>query len=472
MRKHAGKRMAHWIRREDLSDGIAYLKIADAMTSAIRLGTLAIGTRLPTQRELAAELAVNVGTVSRAYTSLQNQGLIEARPRLGTFVRARAAHSQRTGDQRSASTLVNLGTNTRIPSAFASAFGPTLADLGAHEDVIHKIEGYKPVGGLLEHRAAVARWLSASGGAFEPEQVLITDSASTAALVVLMALAQPGDLVLTESLTFPGLKLATSELGLRLVGVDMDAEGMNPEALERACMKEKPRLIVCTPTLQNPTCSIMGEQRRRDIADIARRHGVVVVEDAVYHMMVPSAQRPGYLAAYLPDLTIMISSVSKTIAQVFRIGLIVASESLARRLLGPLQAVAFTGPNLMAEILARWIDDGTADRVIDAHRAEIALRHAAARPLLGEFEFVTHEFSSHSWLTVPRSVSASEFFSNALHAGIGLRLADEFAVDTDLRGDGVRITLGAARSVEELTRALGVLRQLLDGVAIRHRLLA
>jgi len=456
--------MLDWIDRKDLGDGIAYMKIADAMSDAIRSGRLPTGTRLPTQRELAAQLRLNVGTVSRAYNDIKEKGLIESRPRLGTYVRSVAQDGGEDGARaEGARELINLGTNTRIPAAFADAFGATLSELGQRPDSLRRIEGYKPVGGMAEHRAAAAQWLSDATGGFDPEQVLITDSATTAIMAVLLAACQGGDVVLTESLTFPGLKLAARVLGLRLEGVEHDGEGMVPEALDRACTAHGARVVVVTPTLQNPTCAIMGEARRRAIADVAARHGVLVVEDGVYRDMVPDGMRVPRIATFLPDLTIAVSSLSKTVAQVLRIGFIAAPRSFVPKLLGPLQAIAFTGPTLMAEVFSRWVGDGTLRRVIDVHRREIAEREAVARLLMDGHGFVSHPFSSHSWLELPDARPASDFFAGAMRAGVALRLADEFAVAPPAGGGkGVRITLGAARTLDELRAALGVLRGLLD----------
>ena len=85
-----------------------------------------------------------------------------------------------------------------------------------------------------------------------------------------MSLTSPGDVVLTETLTFPGVKAAAEKLRLRLVGVRMDQEGILPEALKAACKEHKPKAVYLIPTLHNPTTATLGTERRKIIADIIR----------------------------------------------------------------------------------------------------------------------------------------------------------------------------------------------------------
>lgn len=465
--------MANWIKREQLSGNIAYLQIIEIFEAAVHDGTLSPGKRLPTHRELAADLKINVGTVSRAYRGLQERDLIESRPRLGTFVKRRVEPATRTYDnENDAPAFVDLGTNTRITPAFAAAFGPTLVEIGQSSEAVHRIEGYKPIAGLAEHRGAIADWLSDSPGAFSADQILITDSTSTSILATLMTLCTPGDVVLSESMTFPMLKPIAAGISVSLHGVTCDGEGMVPEALEAACERYTPRAIVITPTLHNPTCAIMGLERRKAVVGIAERYGVTLVEDDIYHFMVPPDQRLPRLASLLPDRTILVSSLSKTIAQGLRIGHIAAPPEWAGPIARSLQGIAFNGPTLMAEIFTRWIEDGTATRVVDAHRAEVSERHAHAAPLLAELGCVSHAFSAHSWLALPPTISASEIFAYAMRAGVGTRLGEEFAVEPTPSSNGLRITIGAAETGEALVHALSTLRDIVLSGTSHGRLMA
>jgi len=126
---------------------------------------------------------------------------------------------------------------------------------------------------------------------------------------VLGAVTNPGDTVCAEALAYPGFRAAASQLGLAVLGLEMDAEGIVPAALARACRDVGPRALCCTPTFQNPTTATMSEARRREIVAIARRHRLRIVEDDAYGK-VPE-QSPPALAVLAPDLTWHIAGLAK-----------------------------------------------------------------------------------------------------------------------------------------------------------------
>ncbi|MFP2906992.1 aminotransferase class I/II-fold pyridoxal phosphate-dependent enzyme, partial [Pyxidicoccus sp. 3LFB2] len=156
---------------------------------------------------------------------------------------------------------------------------------------------YQPHSGLLAHREAGAEWLSRFGLEVEPRQVIVCSGGQHAMEVALTALTRPGDTVLCESLTYPGLKVLASRLHLRLQGVAMDEQGLKPDALEAAC-RGGAKVLFCLPNLQNPTGAVMPEERRRRIATVVRKHGLAVVEDDAYGLLLD--RRPAPLCTLVP----------------------------------------------------------------------------------------------------------------------------------------------------------------------------
>src|SRR5262249_33988488 len=172
--------------------------------------------------------------------------------------------------------------------------------------------GYQPATGLKRHRAAGAAWVAQSGLAVDTKQVLICTGALHAMTVVFSTLTNPGDSVFTESLTYPGMKNLAHLLHLRLKGLPTDDQGIIPEAFEKACRVETARILYTIPTIQNPLGTVMPEVRRREIADIAVRHGVAIVEDDVHSFMLPSQPPP--LSSFAPENSYYVLSTSKSIA--------------------------------------------------------------------------------------------------------------------------------------------------------------
>ena len=239
---------------------------------------------------------------------------------------------------------------------------------------------YPPHGGLPAHRAAGAEWLSRHQLSVGPENVLVTSGAQNGMAISISTVARPGDLILTERLTYFGMKALTSTLGLRLEGVAMDEDGLLPDAFEFRLPPVRPRALYTVPTLHNPTTAVMPLERRQRIIEIARQYDVTIIEDDVFGFLMPDAPPP--IQTLAPDITLHISSMSKSIAPGLRIGYLVAPSRLMPRLEGTMRALNYAVPPLMSELASRWIEDGSADRFADAQRREcrITPRHGAGHP--------------------------------------------------------------------------------------------
>lgn len=95
--------------------------------------------------------------------------------------------------------------------------------------------------------------------------------------------------MLTEALTFPGIKAAAAKLRVHLVSVAMDGEGLDPDALKAACKRHRPKAVYLIPTLHNPTTITLDPERRKAVANIIRHTGTILIEDDAYGLLEPSA---------------------------------------------------------------------------------------------------------------------------------------------------------------------------------------
>lgn len=453
-------------------NGLAYMKLAEAVIEDIETGRLSPGERLPTHRELSELLGLSLGTITRALAKVSQQGMIEARPRRGTFVTGRVRRSSQDLPATGARyrRFVDLGTNTHVPQLFTQRLSEALSELAKDDETLHELDHYLPTGGLLRHRQAGGEWLAQDGFEVAPDQVLICDGTQNALAAVLLSLSRTGDTILTEELTYPGLHPIADALGLRLVGLPMDEEGLMLDGLQDAVAKSEAKFLFCIPTLQTPTCAIMSEQRRKAIAKLVLRHDLFLIEDNVYADMLPDRPKP--ISAYCRNHSALITSFSKIIAQGLRVGFIVAAQSRMAPLRGGLQSMVFTGPNLLAEIACRWLNDGTAAELVRNHRQICDRRSKIAAEYLGKFDFVYHPFSSHSWLSLEGNHDPKNFNARCNSLGIGLRPSDDFAIAQGVGRRGVRITLGAAQSDAELRSCVSKIRGVLDEDHIHQELRA
>jgi DNA-binding transcriptional MocR family regulator len=318
----------------------------------------------------------------------------------------------------------------------------------------------QPHAGMDRHREAGARWMRRLGLPVQGGQVVVSCGAQQALAAVFMTLCAPGDVVLTEELTYPGIKSLAALLGLRLQGLAMDEEGLRPDAFEAACRKGEARVLYCIPTLQNPTGRVMSEARRRQIAALALRHGITLVEDDVFGFL--PLDRPPPISVHAPEQSYFMTSTSKLIAPGLRIGWLAAPEAMVGRLSGAIYTTAWFAPPPMAELVSGWIDDGTIERFVQWKLAGADQCGALVRSLLGRARTGSHPHSFHVWLELPEPWRSEDFVAQARRRGVAVTPAEVFAVGRPRGPAAVRICPSAERDRGRLERALRTLAELLE----------
>jgi DNA-binding transcriptional MocR family regulator len=278
--------------------------------------------------------------------------------------------------------------------------------------------------------------------------------------MVLASIARPGDLILTEAVTYSGIKALADLLHLRLQGLPMDADGLRPDALEGACHTSSPRALFCMSTLQNPTGRTMPVARRQELGAIAQTYGLAILEDDV-NGFIPSEPLPP-IAAFAPAHTFYITGTSKSLAPGLRIGFVIPPAHELERVSSTIQATTwFTAP-LMAELVAQWIETGEADAMTSWKRTETAARHAIAAEILGPWLPGRRPVSFHLWLTLPEPWRAESFVAQARARDVAVNSVEEFLVGREPAPHAVRVCLGAALSRTKLKEGLSRLAELLS----------
>jgi DNA-binding transcriptional MocR family regulator len=468
--------MTQWL--PDLSNrtGPRYRAIADALADDIANNRLATGDRLPTHRDLAYHLKVTVGTVTRAYAEAERRGLIGGEVGRGTYVKAAAKSSQIenwphhsplppvVGTAGEAPAVVNMSVCQPSPSDVAGTLAAMLSGMN-DPALFPRLLTYSPHGGLPDHREAGTEWLVRQHRIVAgPESVLITAGGQNALATAFAALARAGEVILTERLTYFGVKAVTNTLGIRLEGVAIDEDGIVPESFEALCRQTAPRALSTVPTLHNPTTAITPFERRQAIAEIARRHGVTIIEDDVFGFLVPDAPPPYQVLA--PDITIHVNSLSKSIASGLRIGFLVAPVPLIPRLEATIRALNYTVPPLMAEIAARLIRDGSANGFAAIQRDEARARQQLAQDILGHGPgLVTPSAGQHLWLRLPEPWRREVFVAEAAHRGVTVTGADAFMVGRSAAPHAVRVGVCMPPRREDVRRGLEILAETLASPA-------
>jgi DNA-binding transcriptional MocR family regulator len=433
--------------------GPLYLRIVDAIASDIGGGRLRRGQSLPTHRALAKALGIDLTTVTRAYAEARQRGLTEARVGQGTFVAETAAELHLPPLARAE---IDLSMNLPPQPAEADLEGRVARGIAAlsREVGLARYLTYRPAGGSEEERAVAAAWLRARLPGIDGRRVIISAGTQAALAALAGSLAKPGDVVLTEALTYPGFRSAAALFGLTIVGVAMDQHGVMPDALAAACRRHKPRLVYLTPSIHNPTTTSMTAARRREVAAVIEKANLILIEDDAYGQLDHGSAT---LASLIPERSYLAASLSKCIAPGLRVSLVAAPDpGAAAKLAGALAATTQMSTPLTAALALRWLRDGSADTIIAAIREEATFRQKLAARALAGHRFAAHRRGHHLWVPLPAGWSRAEFISHVERRGLAVVASDAFSVIPEAP-HAIRVSLGAVPTRAELVRGLDIL---------------
>ncbi|MCG8592666.1 MAG: PLP-dependent aminotransferase family protein [Proteobacteria bacterium] len=444
------------IWQPDLSQqpGPRYRAIANALAADIAAGALLPGSRVPTHRELADALGLTVGTVTRAYAEAARRGLLRGEVGRGTFVAGGGASEPAPFAVGPAPEgVIDLSVNLPARGPWDAALVEAGLE-GTREDVLL---AYHPAVGRQSDREAGAHWLARSGVSAPAEEIVVTQGAQHGLLLSLAALAGPGQRVLVERLCFPGLLAAAQFLRLELEPIDLDADGLCPDALRAACRRPGAGLLYCTPTAQNPTASVMPERRRHAVVEVLREHGLPFVEDDLCAFAVPGAPTP--LCALAPELGHYVTSLSKSVAPGLRLGFVRAPRERVNALASGVLATQMMVTPGTAQLASRWIESGRAAELADQRAADARERQRLARSALPG---IAAGAAYHAWLPLPEPWRGEAFAAHALARGLRVGTAERFAVGRQPAPHAVRLSLTGPETHAVLKRGVSGLAALLQ----------
>ena len=435
----------------------AYLAIVDVIADDIQAGKLVANQKLPTLRALAKSLDLNFTTVARGYAEAQQRGLIDARTGSGTFV----SDSVNISSRRQSATNIDMTMNmppepqdraliTRLREGIAA-----LAD----EDP-YALLRYQEFGGHENDREMGAAWLAPYVPEINASRILVCPGIQDTLLALFTALARPGDSIACEAITYPGIKGLAAQLGISLVGLPIDDEGIDPDAFANLCATATPKALYCNPTLQNPTTATMTLKRREAIVEIARRYSVPIIEDDAYGFL--PLRRPRTIAALAPELTFYVTGFSKFLGAGLRIAyLVLPNARYTARLSTTLRTTSVMASPFMVRLASRWIEDSTVDAAIVSVREESRARQQLATKILRNADYIGHPDAFHLWLKVPAPWNRMEFAMHLRTHGVGAVVSDTFRV-TGNAPEAIRICLGGNSDRESCRQTLEIIEDAIE----------
>ncbi|GAA4436343.1 PLP-dependent aminotransferase family protein [Bremerella cremea] len=445
-------RRTDWVPRIDAPDLPLFEAIAKSIADDIAAGKLLPGDHLPTQRQLAKRLDLDVTTIARGYSTAASRGHIESRVGAGTFVRGAAISSESIPVRADVADRTMNQPPDVEPDLVESMKRSAAEAMHAFPQVLR----YQPEGGDVRDKGAAIHWLSRRGIAVESQTLHITTGAHAALTAVLSAELAEGGAIASEQVTYPGLFGIARLLRCPVHGIPSDRDGILPDALAEAIETKDVRVLYLNPTLHNPTTDTMPLNRRLEIVEVARQFGIPIVEDDAYGFL--PIQPPPAIVMLAPDCTYYVGGLAKCLGPGLRIAyLLVPPQTDRQEVTERLRAVSVMASPITTAIVTHWIESGLADKIVVGVRNETRQRIQLLKQTIpGRFR-KTNDFCFHAWIETPRRVPVKTLVDMLRGYSIGAVPANEFCTE-EVAPSAFRFCVGGPVSFATLQQAMESIR--------------
>jgi DNA-binding transcriptional MocR family regulator len=435
-----------------------YKQLVDAFAADIREGRLPPGTRLATHRQLAAREGLALVTATRVYAELEGMGLVSGETGRGTFVRETSLPPDLGIDQHATATgMVDLSFNYPSVPGQAELLRSALRQLACRGH-LEALLRYQPHAGRLHERVIMARHLQCRGLTVDAEQVLIVSGAQHGLAATVMALLKPGDVIAVDALTYPGFKVIAEAHSLELVSIPAADHGPALDVLKQLCKNRRVRAVYTMPTLHNPLGWVMDFHQREQLVALARRHGLIIIEDASYAFLVEDPPAP--LTALAPERAVYISGLSKSVATGLRVGFVASPLQWVHAIERTIRATTWNTPCVMTAIACGWLEDGTVTQLEAKKRRDAKIRQSLAAKVLAGLRYVRHPSSYFLWLPLREEARADRIALKLMEEQVSVSTAEPFATSRHVP-HAIRLALGSVKmdalrdALEKVKRIVG-----------------
>ncbi len=460
-----------------------YRQIIDWLRENILSGNLPAGTKLTASRTLANELGVSRITVKNAYAVLESDGLLLTHEGSGTFVAPPATasldlvendrmqewplwqldaigepcHNGNLQQHTNPSDLISF-TGVGDPHHFPlKEFAKTIQNV-LNRDGVAALEYGSFGGGYPPLRETVSQVLTSQGIAARPQDILITAGSQQALALTCQALLKPGDAVLVEKPTYNLALELFRDLGLKVIGVPLDALGMQTECLEPLLQQHHPKLIYTIPNFQNPSGTCLSGARRRQLLGLAARYNVPILEDDfVGDLRYEGRAQPAIKALDACGQVIYVGTFSKMLMPGLRVGYLLADGPIFERLVCRKRVQDLTTTPLIQRALDMYVTVGRYQahlrRSTRLYRARRDAMLAALRKTLPSVTVIPPQGGLFAWLKLPEGISSLELLPRAIESGVEFAPGTRF-FPNPLEGEPFMRVNFAARTENEIVEGI------------------
>ncbi|MTK13693.1 MAG: PLP-dependent aminotransferase family protein [Clostridiaceae bacterium] len=462
-----------------------YKQIVEYIKKKISSGEWTLGSRLPTQRELAESFEVNRSTIVEALSELKAEGLIEGKSRGGTIIVNNAwsllastpppnwqsyvkggIHKpnlqtiQVINELEYKRGIIRLGTGELSPELYPHEMMKTVLN-----NVSNKISslGYEEPKGLLHLRQVLSQHLRKYGIKASPDSILIVSGSLQSLQLISMGILHPGSTILAERPSYIKSLSVFESSGMRLKGIEMDNYGAIPKEIIKNINNKNTSLLYTIPTFHNPTGIIMPENRRNEILDVCKKERLPIIEDDVYRELWLDEEPPKPLKSKDKSGSILyLGSISKTLAAGLRIGWLVGPEPVIERLGDIKMQTDYGSSSLSQWVLAEWISSGLYDKYILEIKEKLRIRRQVALNALDKYFSDIATWSKpkggfYIWLTLNKRISMNKLFEKSCKEGLLINIGNMYDFSNNLN---IRISYSYA-SLVDLEKGLKRLSELI-----------
>ena len=460
---------------------LRYQELADRIADLIRQGTYPSGKRLPSVRMTSQQQGISISTVLQAYSVLESQGLIEARPQSGYYVRTQR-QSRLPEPDISAPGLdpSRVSLHDLIMMLLEDTINPDLVQLGAAipnpaflpikklnrilADYIRandpSLQQYRFPPGSISLRTQIAQRAVVAGCTLSPQDILITSGGIEALDICLHAATRPGDIVAVESPTYFGILQSLEIHGLRALEIPTHPrEGISLDALSFAIEHNRIRAVIVIPNFNNPLGSLMPDEKKKELVQLLERHDIPLIENDVSGELYFGGKRPMVCKAFdTRGLVMLFSSFSKDISPGMRVGWLAAG-----RYHSEVEWIKFTinaaAPTLGQKVVRRFLESGGYEQHLRRMRREYArnmelLSNAVVRYFPEGTRLTRPSGGMVLWVGLPEHVDSLDLYARARQAGITLAPGYVFSPTQQfpnfIRLNAAEFTYATERAVERL----------------------
>lgn len=450
-----------WVPDLSSGRGAKYIVLTQSIRDAVRSGDLPAGAQLPPVRDLAWDLGITPGTVARAYRLAVEEGLLTSTTGRGTFVADAPAPVPRSIDE---FLVLSREGMTDLRPVRISDMGQGEMIRGAMAELAqqpHSYTVYPSPASDLPLRAALTDWIEPGLiGPLEPDDIVLSFGAQHGALMAIQSvLSGPSPVMFTETLAYPGFRNSAQLMRAQLIGIEMDQHGIRPDRLYEAYRAHGGQALVTSANVHNPTGICMPLSRRKEIADIARRTRMQVIEDDGQRIGPPPCES---FRALLPDHGWYVSSLTKTFSSSLRVGYIVPPRAMVAVAEQVARSSFYGLPQPMIDLVTPLLRSGAAEQIRGKLLAEIDRRLRGAVNILGHWDVAWGQGVPFLWLRLPPGWHGSTFAMACEREGIQIKSADIFAVPGAPVENAVRLTINLSLPHDQLMTAFERVNQLLS----------